>query len=90
MRSALRSIFASDVLTTTMGFSQAIAVQVEEEIFLGRNGNWHTYGSDSIVCWADALKNELRWFVGRVVLLGWTPEWNKLGWRETLLSGVKL
>jgi hypothetical protein len=56
MRSALRSIFASDVLTTAMGFSQAITVQVEEEIFLGRKGNWHTYGSDNIVCWADALK----------------------------------
>jgi hypothetical protein len=56
MLSALRSIFASDVLTTTMGLSQTIALQVEEEIFLGRKGNWHTYGSDSIVCWADALK----------------------------------
>jgi len=46
-RMVSRSIFASEALTTTMGFSQAIAVRVEEGIFLGRNGNWHTYESDS-------------------------------------------
>jgi len=48
-RMVSRSIFASEALqTTTMGFSQAIAVRVEEGIFLGRNGNWHTYKSDSM------------------------------------------